>query len=469
MLRGSKAPSQASRFVRILMSGMTEQKILAAGLNDRPSPPLAAFIGLQHVLAMIGGIATAPLLIALGLGLGPADSAYLIASALVVSGAATLVQVSQVGRLGSGLLSVQGTSFTFIGPIIYAFEVSAAGQTPAAALGGIFGTCALLATVMIVISQFVHRLNRIITANVAGVTVLLLGITLVLTTLGNLEREISAAQGVLRWQTIGLAALVFGLIAVLSRSRHPVARLCSVVTGLAVGMVVAAAFGLVDVAALKGADRLFLPQFQRYPLHVDLDVLVILAPIFLVSATESIGDLSATAKLSGIEPRGLDFWQRVRGGVTADSVNSLAAALFCTFPNTTFSQNNGVIRLTGVASRYVGYYVAASLILLGLLPAVAGIFQAMPGAVLYGATLLMFLMVAYAGWRLVVDAGPKRRDASIVALSVIGGLALGHWGPMLAMLPTGVINVISFPVSSGAFIALALEILLPNPSKEPRP
>ncbi|MEL7538297.1 MAG: solute carrier family 23 protein [Pseudomonadota bacterium] len=444
------------------MSVPQQQTMLAPGLHDRPAPPLAAFIALQHVLAMIGGIATAPLLIALGLGLGPADTAYLIASALFVSGAATLIQVGRIGRVGSGLLSVQGTSFTFIGPIIYAYQVSSESLSPAEALGSIFGACAVLAAAMIVVSQFVDRLRRIVTANVAGVTVLLLGITLVWTTLGNLEREASGGD---RWLVYGLASAVFVTIAALSRLPIPMARLCSVVSGLALGMLAAALLGLIDTSSLATLPRFFLPEFGRYPLSVDTDVLLILAPIFLVSATESIGDLSATARLSGVRTGSADFWSRLRGGVTADSVNSLLAALVATFPNTTFSQNNGVIRLTGVASRYVGYYVAAILLLLGFSPATAGLFQIMPGAVLYGATLLMFLMVGYAGYRLIVEAGAGRRDWIIAAIAVIGGLTLGEIGPSMDVLPQSVINVISFPVSSGAFIAMLLEIALPG-SKE---
>ena len=446
------------------MSSEQPSSLLAAGLYDRPRPPLAAFIALQHVLAMIGGIATAPLLIALGLGLGAEDTAYLIASALTVSGAATLVQVCRIGHIGSGLLSVQGTSFTFIGPIIYAHDIATESMSSAEALGGIFGAAAVLSVAMIVLSQFIERLRNVVTANVAGVTVLLLGLTLVWTTLANLYREASSAEAE-RELVIALATLVFVTIAALARSRKPWLRLCSVLAGLSLGMLVAGALGQIDTHALQDLPALFVPEFARWPLSINIDALIILAPIFIVSATESIGDLSATAKLSGIHTGSDDYWRRLRGGITAGGVNSLLASLLSTFPNTTFSQNNGVIRLTGVASRYVGLYVAAILVLLGLSPVVAGLFQIMPGAVLYGATLLLFLMVAYAGYRLLVDHGAGRRDWIIVGVAIAGGLLLGRYGNTLDGLPESVINVISFPVSSGAFIAMLLEVTLPQ-SKE---
>lgn len=462
MLRRKSWSSQHAAAVGILQSSMQQEQqstMLGARLDDRPAPPLAIFIGLQHVLAMIGGIATAPLLIALGLGLGPTDTAYLIASALTVSGAATLIQVSRLGGIGSGLLSVQGTSFTFIGPIVYAFDVANGPTTPNEALGSLFGACMLLAVAMIVISRFVDRLQRLITANVTGVTVLLLGGTLVLTTLQNLQRAATDGNAM---TVIGLTVVVFVTVALLARSPSPLVRLCSVVAGFAVGLTIAGILGLIDTTGLASLPVFFLPEVARYPLSFELDVVLILAPIFLVSATESLGDLGATASLSGVRVGSRDYWSRLRGGVTADSINSFLAAVFSTFPNTTFSQNNGVIRLTGITSRHVGYYVAALLMLLGLVPVVAGIFQIMPEPVLYGGTLLMFIMVGYAGYRLITDAGPRGRDWFIVGAAIIGGLALGRFGPMLDGLPQTVINVLSFPVSSGAFLAMLLEMLVPH-------
>ena len=113
---------------------------IAIGIDDRPAAPVAAFIGLQHLLAVFGGIVTAPLLIALGMGLPVADTTYLISSALVVSGFATLLQISRVGPVGSGLLSIQGTSFSFVGPLIYVYQLEA-GSPPGEILGMIFAAC----------------------------------------------------------------------------------------------------------------------------------------------------------------------------------------------------------------------------------------------------------------------------------------------------------------------------------------
>ena len=133
-----------------------------------------------------------------------------------------------------------------------------------------------------------------------------------------------------------------------------------------------------------------------------------------------------------------------------------------TFPSTTFSQNNGVIRLTGVASRYVGTYVALFLVLLGLLPLVAALFQAIPTVVVYGATLLMFMLVAVSGFRVIQDSRPRRRDYLVVMLAICLGYVIAstiHWVPGLS---PELITLFQFPVSTGALLAILLEFIVPG-------
>lgn len=432
------------------------------GLNEKPAPATTVFVAFQHLLAVLGGIVTAPLLIARGMGLSDVETAYLISSSLVISGVATVIQVSRFGVLGSGLLSIQGTSFAFIGPLIYVFSLHADSQSLEEVFGLIFTSCGVCALLMAGISQFVHRLKSIITANVAGATIVLLGITLIWATLKNLWFAFQQKSGESAWQIPLLALFVFSLILLLSRSPRPMIRLSCIVIGLATGLVIATSLGQVDFRALETAGDIFLPELGRFSLNFDLSVILLLLPIFLISATESIGDLSATATLSGLKITDKSFWQRIRGGILADSVNSLMAALFATFPNTTFSQNNGVIRITGVCSRRIGLVVGIFLVVVGCIPVVAGFFQILPPAVLYGATLLMFFMVAVSGFHIVLAGRPRQRDWWVVGGGVIGGLLLSWLAPQLTLLPQGIINIIGFPVSSGAFLAMLLELSVPK-------
>ena len=434
---------------------------LAIGLEDKPAAPLAAFVGLQHLLAVFGGIVTAPLLIALGMGLPADDTAYLVSSALVVSGLATVVQVTRVGPVGSGLLSIQGTSFTFVAPLIFLYQARSGGMDGEAILGALFAACAVCSVVIMALSRFVERLRYVVTPRVAAATIILLGITLVQATLGNIQREYLAA-GDAGWRVLVIAGSVFGAIAVAVWRGGPMLRMSSILLGLGVGFVVAGALGWQISIATDAGPLLFLPEFGRYPWSFDPLFVIVLLPIFLISATESIGDLTATASLSGLPIADRSYWRRLRGGILADAVNSFAAAVFSTFPNTTFSQNNGVIRLTGVCSRRIGLWVAGFLVVLGLLPVVAVVLQALPGAVVSGATLLMFVMVAISGLHIARGDRERRRSARIVPAAVIGGLVLGVVGPRVPMLPDALRMLVSFPVSSGAFIAMGLEIVLPR-------
>ncbi len=428
------------------------------GLDDRPPVFTSALVGFQHVLAVFGGILTAPLLVAHGMGLSLLDTSYLVSAALLVSGVATAIQIQRLGPVGSGLLSIQGTSFSFIGPLIAAFLVLGGENNADLALGTLFGSAAICSIVMVGVSFLLPQLRRVVTSNVTGATVILLGVTLVVSTLGNISRAYLAAEAGMGWQVLLLAGSVFLTILVVVRLGNAWLRLSSITIGLLTGFTVALTLGLVDFSRLELLDAVFIPEFARYELGIDGRVILMLMPIFVISMMESVGDLTATSSLSGLPTKGDSYWRRIRGGVLGDAFNSLLASLFCTFPNTTFSQNNGVIQLTGVCSRHVGFYVAGMLVLLGTFPVVGGIFQLMPGAVLHGATLLMFAMVGYAGLRIVATGNPRRSDWIIVAVAVLGGWLLSQLVEGMVFLPPGLITVLQFPVTTGALIAFFLEI-----------
>ena len=446
------------------MTQDTRQPQLLYKLDDKPPVLGAAFVGFQHLLAIIGGILTAPFLIALGMGLNAEDSAYVISSALVVSGFATLIQINRVGMLGAGLLSIQGTSFAFIGIMIFAYQKLALNMTSGEALGAIFGSSAACAVLMLVLSLFIRQLKSIITTNVAGATIILIGLSLVQSTLQNLVGSFNTAGG-LEGSGVShllLAAVVFVVIAVVANLHQVWLRLSSITIGLVIGILAALQMGVADFSGVTEGDILFVPEFSRYPLSLDIQVMVLIMPIFLVSAMESIGDITATNNLSGLKTGTPDYWLRIRGGIMATAFSSFIAALFCTFPSTTFSQNNGVIRLTGVCSRYVGNYVAGFLVLLGCLPIVTAVFQRIPSEVIFGATLLMFMLVALSGFRVVEMAQPKARDWTVVGLAIVLGYVISMFIDRVPNLSPEIVILFQFPVSTGALVALILEFVIPS-------
>ena len=446
------------------MTQDTLQPQLLYELDDKPPVMGAAFVGFQHLLAIIGGILTAPFLIALGMGLNAEDSAYVISSALVVSGFATLIQINRMGMLGAGLLSIQGTSFAFIGIMIFAYQKLTLNMTSFEALGAIFGSSAACAALMLVLSLFIRQLKNIITTNVAGATIILIGLSLIQSTLQNLLGSFNAAGGLegSGISHLALAAVVFAVIVVIASLRQVWLRLSSITIGLGFGILAALQMGIADFSGVTNGDIFFIPEFGRYPLTVDLQVMLLIMPIFLVSAMESIGDITATNNLSGLQTGTPDYWLRIRGGIMGTAFNSFIAALFCTFPSTTFSQNNGVIRLTGVCSRQVGNYVAGFLIILGCLPVVTAVFQRIPSEVIFGATLLMFMLVALSGFRVVEMAQPKNRDWTLVVLAIVLGYVISMFIDRVPNLSPEIVILFQFPVSTGALVALLLEFVIPS-------
>ena len=174
----------------------------------------------------------------------------------------------------------------------------------------------------------------------------------------------------------------------------------SIVLGLCIGYALAYFLGMVDweVAATQSLTGVNIPSPFKYGLDLNLSAFVAIGLVYLITAIEATGDITANSMISGKPIEGDAYLKRVSGGVLADGMNSLIAGMLNSFPNSIFAQNNGIIQLTGVASRYVGYYIAAMLVLLGLFPVVGVVFSLMPDAVLGGATLLMFGTVGSGGY-----------------------------------------------------------------------
>ncbi len=433
-------------------------------LEDNPPPIAKFFVALQHLLAIFVSIITAPLLICLGMGLDAQETSKMISSALVISGVATLIQVRRFGPVGSGLLSVQGTSFTFIGPLVFAAHTMQDKMSSDELLGVIFGCTIVGALMMMLLSRFLHRLQRVITPTVTGTAVMMLGLSLVMVSVNNLlsEYQRMAEQGHSAWLVPAYAFGVIFVIAVLALRGPAWLRLASISIGLGIGYLVALATDQVNFAPIAELPTVFVPTLLDYPLGFSMGIFLSLLPIYLVTAAESIGDLTATSSLSRQPLSGPAYWSRIKGGVLGDGFNSLLAALFNTFPNTTFSQNNGVIRLTGVASRHVGVWLALMLIVMGLFPVMGGLFQVMPKGLLYGATLLMFGLVAVSGYQILVGTQAGRRAWFIAGLSLLVGLLATRLPAMMPDLPPVLAMLLGFPVASTTALAIVLELLMPG-------
>ncbi len=436
------------------------------GLEDRPPPRDAFFAAIQHVFACFVGIITPSLIISGALELEPADSAYLVSMSLFVSGIATFIQARTFGPLGSGLLSIQGTSFAFIGPVIGAgTAVIAAGGTPQAALGTVFALCFLGSFVEMFLSRFIQFASKIITPLVTGTVVTLIGLTLINVGLTSMGGGF-AARGAGTFgspQYILLSLLVLGIIVVLNSVRSAFLRMSSVAIALIVGYIVAIPMGLVDFSNLSNLGGINVPIPFRYGFGFNFAALIPFLFLYVITTIESTGDMTATSLLTGQPISGPKYIKRIKGGLLGDGFNSALAAVFNTFPNTTFSQNNGVIQLTGIGSRYVGYYIAGIFVILGLVPIVAGVFQTIPQPVLGGATIIMFGSVAVAGVKILLSVNMDKRASIILATSLGLGLGVSVVPDILDQMPPLVKSIFSSGISTGGITALFLNMVLPGP------
>lgn len=427
---------------------------LIYGLEDRPPLRDTLFAALQHLLAIFVAIITPPLIIAGALKLDLETTGFLVSMALFVSGIATFVQCRRVGPIGCGLLCIQGTSFSFIGPIISA---GIAGGLPA-----VFGATIAGSVVEILVSRVLKYMRRIITPLVSGIVVTLIGLSLIkvgITACGG--GEVAKAAGTFgAVEYVGLAALVLGLIIFFNRSSNHYLRMSSIVIGLAIGYVVSCAMGMVNFSDIQSFGSLNIPIPFRYGISFDLSAIISLGLVYLITAIEAYGDITANSMISGQPVEGEKFMKRAQGGILADGFNSAVAGMFNSFPNSIFAQNNGMIQLTGVASRYVGYFIAGMLVLLGLFPAVGLIFSLMPEPVLGGATLLMFGTVAAAGVRIIASQNINRKATLVIAISFSFGLSVELVPEILAQLPETVRNIFSSGITTGGVAAILSNALI---------
>ena len=427
---------------------------LIYGLNDRPPLRETLFAALQHLLAIFVAIITPPLIIAGALKLDIETTSFLVSMALFASGVSTFIQCRRIGGIGTGLLCIQGTSFSFIGPII------SAGLT--GGLPVIFGACMAASTVEMLISRLLKYTRKIITPLVSGIVVTLIGMSLIkvgITACGG--GAVAKSNGTFgSFEHVGLAALVLLLIIFFNRSSNRYLRMSSIVIGLVIGYAVAWCMGLVDFSSVQSYGGFNIPVPFKYGLSFDWSAFIALGLVYLITAIEAYGDITANSLISGEPVEGKTFVKRASGGILADGFNSMLAGVFNSFPNSVFAQNNGMIQLTGVGSRYVGYYIAGFLILLGLFPAVGLVFSLMPEPVLGGATLLMFGTVASAGIRIIAAQTIDGKATLVMALSFSLGLSVELVPEILSQLPETVRNIFSSGITTGGVTAILANALI---------
>ena len=446
---------------------MTDSSLGTAAQMRDPNytPPLAKAVplGIQHVLAMFVSNVTPAIIVcgAAGFGFGSnspdfPQMIYMIQMSMFFAGVATLIQTIGIGPVGARLPVVQGTSFAFI-PIMIPLVAGKGVDAMAVLMGGILVGGLFHA----ILGLFIGKLRFALPPLVTGLVVTMIGLALVKVGIqyaaGGVPAIGTEEYGSLQnWTVAGVVIVVTLALKFFARGMISVS---AVLLGLIAGYIVAFMMGMVNFGNVGRAATIALPNPLHFGLEFSVAAIVGFCLMSFVSAVETVGDVSGITK-GGAGREATDT--EIQGATFADGLGTAVSGLFGALPNTSFSQNVGLIAMTGVMSRHVVTFGAIFLIICGLIPKIGAIISTVPIEVLGGGVIVMFGMVVSAGISMLSDVPWNRRNMVIFAISLSLGLGLQLEPGALQYLP-GTLKVLATSgILPAAFIAIVLNLILPQ-------
>ena len=423
------------------------------------TPPLsnAVPLGLQHVLAMFASNVTPSIIVAgaAGLAFGGPEQVYLIQMAMLFAGIATLMQTVGVGPVGSHLPIMQGTSFAFVSVLTAIAATQGLDVALTACLiGGIlhFGLGAVIG-----------RIRFLFPPLVSGLVILTIGLYLIPVAIkyaagGAAKFQMEAESfGSLQHWSVALTVIIVALV--LKFWGKGIISAAAILIGLIAGYLLALSLGMVNFGAVGKASWVAIPNVFPHGFSFEIGAVIAVFLICVVSAIETVGDVSATTKAGA----GREATEKEIAGATyADGAGTAVAAVFGGLPNTSFSQNVGIIGMTGIMSRHVVTIGAIVLVVCGLIPKIGAVIASMPLPVLGGGVIVMFGMVVAAGLNMLSEVKMNRRNMIIIAVSIAVGLGLNLVPTAVQYLP-GVIKTMAVSgLLPTAIIAIVLNQILPQ-------
>ena len=414
--------------------------------------PLAQAVpfGLQHILAMfVANIA--PIIIVTGAcGLDASHSAMLIQCAMIIAGIGTLIQLFPIWKLGSGLPIVMGISFTFVSVFCY--------------IGPAYGYPAIVGAVLVggliegILGLFAKYWMKLITPIVSASVVTSIGFSLLSVGAasfggGSGSENFGAPSNWILGTVTLICCLLFHIFA------KSYFKQLSLLFGLIVGYILAIFMGVVDFSALQGVSVVALPSFLPFKPEFDLNAIIAVTLIFLVSATETIGDTSALAS-SALDRNASE--KETTGSITCDGFVSSISALFGCLPITSFSQNIGLVAMTKVVNRYAIATGAIIMIIAGIFPAVGALLATLPDAVLGGCTIMMFGMIVMSGIQMMSRCGYSQRNITIASVSLSIGIGFTQAPELFEIFPQLIRTVFAENCVAVVFlVSIILNLVLP--------
>lgn len=426
------------------------QKLLYP-VDSKPPFGLTLLLAAQHLLAALGGIIAVPLVLGNVLQLPTSDTIILVNAALLVSGIVTIIQCQGIGPVGLRLPSVMGTSFTFVAAAL-AIGFSEHGVV------GILGSSLVGSLVMIIGSFFMPHVRKLFPPVVTGVVVMMIGLSLIPVAVdwfaGGQKTDPHYADPA----NLAMASFVLVIVVVLVQWGKGIFSAAAIVIGMLVGYIAALFLGWINFDNIQNAELFALPQPLHFGFAFPISGIIGMSIAYLVTIVESSGNFLALGNATQTEITG----KHLRGGVLCDGLGSALAAIMSTTPFSSFSQNIGVISLTGVASRYVVTIMGVLLVLAGVFPVFGALIVSIPMPVLGGAGLVMFAMIITAGIQMLDKVERSKRNGLIIAISIGCGLAVTTRPELLDKLPSFFKEIFGSGITVGSLLALILNLVLPQ-------
>ena len=435
----------------------------------RGTPPVGTSISLalQHLVAMIVGCVTPPIIIAGAIGLSQADRVLLIQASLVMSAVSTFLQLFPIGRrFGSGLPVILGVSFAYV-PSMQAIASSGGG------VSAIAGAMLVGGAVAVIVGIFVKKIRLLFPPVITGTVVFTIGLSLYPTAINymaggtaNTYESVVEVRGLTEalvygsWQNWLVAALTLTAVMVLNHHGKGICKLASILLGMVFGYIVALLFGMVSFADVGAAAWFSLPRFLHFGVTFDAASCIAIGLLFAINSIQAIGDFTATT-VGGMDRDPTD--QELQGGIIAYGVSNILAALFGGLPTATYSQNVGIVTTNKVVNRTVFALAGGFLLLAGVSPKFAALLTTIPQCVLGGATVTVFSTIAMTGMKLIASQDLTARNTTIVGLSAALGVGISQASAALSQFPAAVTMIFGkSPVVIATLMAVLLNLILPK-------
>ncbi|WEV60842.1 nucleobase:cation symporter-2 family protein [Streptococcaceae bacterium ESL0729] len=411
----------------------------------------AAVLGLQHLLAMYSGSILVPILIASALNYTPAQLTYLISTDIFMCGLATFLQLQLNKHFGIGLPVVLGVAFQSVAPL------SIIGAKHGA--GAMFGSIIASGIFVVLIAGFFSKIRKFFPPIVTGSVITTIGLTLIPVAVGNMGSNSDSPS----MESVILALVTIFIILAINYFFKGFIRSIAILIGLVAGTLIGSFFGLVDTQAIALAPWVHVPSpfFFGKPVF-ELSSILMMCIIALVSLVESTGVYFALADITGDKLTE----ERLRNGYRAEGLAVVLGGIFNTFPYTGFSQNVGLVQLSGIKSRKPIYYTALFLVILGLVPKFGALAQMIPSPVLGGGMLVMFGMVAVQGMRMLnsIDFEKNEYNLLIAAVSIASGVGL-HNTSLFNSFPQTAQMFLTNGIVIAALVSITLNIIFNSKRK----